>query len=551
VSLSFNALDQSTPSGTELGHIRSPWARYALYAVLLLVLIFFAVIRVRLRAMPLERDEGEYAYSGQLILDGIPPYQFSYNMKLPGTYLFYSLIMAIGGQTPTAIRIGVLLVNTATSFLVFLLGKRLHGLVTGVVAGCTYALLSTRSSVLGFQGHATHFVTLTAVAGILLILYALETDRIEKNRLWLFFTGGLLLGLSIMMKQHGLFFALFAELYVLWIGYTQRPRIPFRDLFFRAGWTAVGIVLPFGLTCLILFHYGVFREFWFWTVLYGRAYASETGLGQGWKMIRAVGPWMARPFIISEIACVGLASLLWSEKVRRYAPFTLGLLFFSAIAVLPGYYFRPHYFILMLPAVALWTGIGVAATQEMIEKQRWRWAAGVPFLVFAIAFYFCVRGQRKFLFNKWNPDLALHDSSGCGDGCAEDKQAADYVKANSAPQDTVAVLGSEPAIYFYSHRHSATGYIYMYALTEPQVYAQQMRQEMISEVETARPNMVVYVDNSESWWNLGSSKETAYLEPLLGWVQSQYQLVQQIPIAGKAKHQWGDHAAFYIYRRRD
>ena len=26
--------------------------------------------------MPLERDEGEYAYAGQLILQGIPPYNF-------------------------------------------------------------------------------------------------------------------------------------------------------------------------------------------------------------------------------------------------------------------------------------------------------------------------------------------------------------------------------------------------------------------------------------------------------------------------------------------
>lgn len=35
---------------------------------------------------PLERDEGEYAYAGQLMLQGIPPYQLAYNMKLPGTY---------------------------------------------------------------------------------------------------------------------------------------------------------------------------------------------------------------------------------------------------------------------------------------------------------------------------------------------------------------------------------------------------------------------------------------------------------------------------------
>ena len=41
-----------------------------MFAVLALV----AVARLRLLAFPLERDEGEYAYAGQLILQGIPPY---------------------------------------------------------------------------------------------------------------------------------------------------------------------------------------------------------------------------------------------------------------------------------------------------------------------------------------------------------------------------------------------------------------------------------------------------------------------------------------------
>ena len=40
-------------------------------------------IRIRLLGIPLERDEGEYAYAGQLMLQGIPPYEFAYNMKLP------------------------------------------------------------------------------------------------------------------------------------------------------------------------------------------------------------------------------------------------------------------------------------------------------------------------------------------------------------------------------------------------------------------------------------------------------------------------------------
>src|ERR1700678_1211250 len=81
------------------------------FAILLAVIVLFGVIRWRLADMPLERDEGEYAYSGQLILQGIPPYQLAYNMKLPGTYAAYAAILAIFGQTARGIHLGLLLIN--------------------------------------------------------------------------------------------------------------------------------------------------------------------------------------------------------------------------------------------------------------------------------------------------------------------------------------------------------------------------------------------------------------------------------------------------------
>ncbi|MBK9503591.1 MAG: hypothetical protein IPO06_30270 [Leptospiraceae bacterium] len=69
------------------------------WLLLSLVLIFVSVVRYRLFDFPLERDEGEYAYMGQLLLQGIPPYKLAYNMKLPGTYGMYALIMKLFGES--------------------------------------------------------------------------------------------------------------------------------------------------------------------------------------------------------------------------------------------------------------------------------------------------------------------------------------------------------------------------------------------------------------------------------------------------------------------
>ena len=82
-------------------HTRS---HFIAYALLTLTLLFTFAIRFHLRNIPLERDEGEYAYAGQLMLEGIPPYQLAYNMKLPGTYAAYAVILAIFGQIPSGIH---------------------------------------------------------------------------------------------------------------------------------------------------------------------------------------------------------------------------------------------------------------------------------------------------------------------------------------------------------------------------------------------------------------------------------------------------------------
>ena len=117
-----------------------PSRKFAL-AILLLVITLFGVIRYRLRDMPLERDEGEYAYSGQLMLQGIPPYKLAYNMKLPGIYAAYAAVMAIFGETPAGIHLGLLLVNAASVVLLYLLASLLFGRLAGIIAACSYALL--------------------------------------------------------------------------------------------------------------------------------------------------------------------------------------------------------------------------------------------------------------------------------------------------------------------------------------------------------------------------------------------------------------------------
>src|SRR5712675_1919742 len=148
----------------DISHKALPFG-WGLLAVIVFGLVL--VIRIRLLEIPLERDEGEYAYAGQLMLQGIPPYKLAYNMKFPGTYAAYAAIMSIFGQTITGIHLGLLLVNAATILLVFLLGRQLVNSLVGLAAGMSYAVLSVSPSVLGLASHATNFVMLPVLGGTL------------------------------------------------------------------------------------------------------------------------------------------------------------------------------------------------------------------------------------------------------------------------------------------------------------------------------------------------------------------------------------------------
>src|SRR5207253_6149299 len=94
-----------------------------------LIVVLFA--RIRLLGLPLERDEGEYAYTGQLLLAGISPYKLAYSMKFPGTSAVYAFLMSIFGDSISGIHLGLILVNLLTAGLIFFLGRELLGELGG------------------------------------------------------------------------------------------------------------------------------------------------------------------------------------------------------------------------------------------------------------------------------------------------------------------------------------------------------------------------------------------------------------------------------------
>jgi len=516
-----------------LPEARDRWPSYWSYGLLLIVVSFFGFIRVRLLSFPLERDEGEYAYAGQLMLHGIVPYQFCYTMKLPGTAAAYAIIEAIFGQTPAGIHWGLLLVNSATIVLVYFLAARLFGKLAGVVAGATFALLSIEPTVLGFAGHATQFVVLPAVGGILILLKAMESQKLA-----LFFWSGVLLGLAVLMKQPGIFFVFFGIFYLMQCQW--KWPLDWRRLGLQEATLLFGAILPLALTFLIMLRAGVFQKFWFWTFSYASKYGTALRLSDGLRELWDSGWYVVRPAIpLWVIAGAGLVTMFWDSKTRKHFLFAASFLVFSFAAVCPGLYFRNHYFVLMLPAVSLLCAGAVrAGTNLFIESRSTQKWAALPGAIFLLALVFCIVPQREFFF-EIDPLTACRKLYATNP-FAEALQISDFIKSHSTAEDRIAVIGSEPEIYFYSGRLSATGYVYMYPLTEVQPFASTMQKEIISEVEKARPRFVVFVDTPLSWL-LHADSDTTIILWAEKYVQTGYQLAGIIDmLAAGSQYHWED-----------
>jgi hypothetical protein len=509
--------------------------RAAPWLALALILCSAAAVRVRLLDVPLERDEGGYAYFGEQMLEGVPPFASGYTMHLPGTTTAYAVAMAAFGRTARGARLGLLVANALAILFVFLLSRLASGSLGAVAAAATYAVLSVSPEVLGPFGHANHFVTLFGVAG----LWALGRAQVSGRLAW-FAGAGLLLGLAPVMKQSGAVFPAFAVCWLAWSRWRAGPearRTSARQAAVLVGASMAGLALTLGLLALS----GVLPKAWYWVFTYAGAYSGMETAADG---LRNLGSRLSRLLPVSIgfvlLSLVGLALPEPAGEAQRPLAgraFPAALLAATFAAACPGWYFRHHYFIPMLPAVALLCGRAVAALASGGTARRVAAAAAVT-----AACVQSLAAQRDVLFRLSPVDVARQVYG--ANPFPESVEVARYLAAHTGASDRIAILGSEPQILFYAHRRSATGYLYLYPLVEPNPLGPAMKDELIREVVAAQPRYVVWVDVPSSW-----TFRVAAAEPLVRWagnfLESSYVLDGRVAILGprRTEYAWGEEAA--------
>jgi hypothetical protein len=515
---------------TVQGNKNKEQSRYSWY-ILAGLIAFVACVRFRLFSTPFERDEGEYAYIGQLFLQGIAPFKAAFTMKLPGTSFMYAVFMLFFGQTVTAIHLGLLIINSISIILIFLLARRWFSTYAGIISAGSFALSSLSPAVFGFAAHATHFVMCFSLAGLLILDIALE-----KKGQTLFFFSGFSFGCAFLMKQPGLFF-FFLSISIL-VFHKITHKIEWKKISWFAIILAGGFVIPVLLLLLVILLGGTFDKFWFWIVQYSSQYGSLIEIKQGIPLLLSVllTIWEDLP-IICILTCIGFVLLLAKRHHTSTAAKLLLFTIFSILAVMPGFYFRPHYFVLILPVCSMLIG-SVFYYIDKISKQRYVWKLSLV-LVLIAAIFENVNGNYKYYFT--TPPTEIVQQYYWGNYFSESIVISNFLASHTAPEERIAVLGSEPQMYFYSKRHSVSGHIYMYGMMEPQPYARLMQDEMIADIERNQPKYIVYTRSRFSW-AAKSTSDTHIFRWTEGYTKQYYHPVCMVyPVDYfTVRYAWGD-----------
>ncbi len=499
-----SAVAEGTPPAIRDSHILDPgrftWKRIL---PLSLVVLFSLVLRINIAAIPLERDEGEYAYIAQRWLAGDLPYRDAFDQKPPGIFVVYAMMVALGGTSVHAIHwlshtplLGVI------AFL-YLIGRRLFAHSTGWISGLLVIVLVLDSYVLGNAANTELFAILPLTAGMYFAIRAGERASVRNSLIV-----GLCGGLALCFKQVVLPIVAFQCAWVVgsqWLnrhgsGNQSSPGKPVfpvpsessraASVLIHAGLLAAGLLAVLVPTSLYFVLHGAWAEFYDCVIGHNLAYSSQVPLRfYGpilWNTVKGFG--FAQGPILA-LAVWGVVAA-WKRREAAMRPclwWWLG----SIVAISVGGIYREHYFILIMPVTALLAAYGLRELAPILEPKRQHWQSGVASGLAVLAVCWPVYRQRTIYFGG-SAEMACRIIYG-GNPFFESRPLANLLKSNSTSDDKVFVFGSEPQILFYAERKSASRYIFVYPLMGNSNDARERQLSVIADLRREMPKFIVWV----------------------------------------------------------
>ncbi|MDD5259304.1 MAG: glycosyltransferase family 39 protein [bacterium] len=472
---------------------------------LLLVIAFSILIRLPYLSVPLERDEGGYAYIAWGIEHGEIPYRDSFDHKPPLIYFIYLLTFKVFGYSVEAIHFFLILWVLAEVVLIYLLSWQLfHKQSLSLMAAAIFSLMASEPCVFGFTANTEIFMLLPIIGSYILLLKSEEKQSVK----WLI-PCGLLSGIACMIKPVGVHN--FAGI-ILYLSYQALKAHDLKRLAKQLLYLVSGFIL---IPALLLFYFWSRRavpDFIYGT--FGYNLVNYMAIGGSLFDLRVLMIfWRRLVFILKSDLLFWLFCLyafISGFKMDRKKTILLVVWFvMSFLGVSAGKRFFPHYFLQITPPLAIGAAWGLWKLLDQdikICKSHWLRVILSGALI-ALSIYIPWQANYRYLF-QYTPEQISQSIYG-RNPFVEAWQIAGYVATQTSPSDTVAILGSEPEILYYAKRKSASKYIYFYhifwRIDQTEVLA--IQREVVREVENNKPKYIIAVNIVSSVGKPGNAPE--------------------------------------------
>ncbi len=465
------------------------WTANRIWLAWIGIIAVFVLMRATIINIPLERDEGEYAYIAQQAMHGAVPYRDAFDQKPPGIFAIYTAGMFIFGRSAEAIHFFMFLCTLGTMGLLYRLVRRLCGTGAGLLAALVLGIITAEKGVLGSAANTEIFMLLPLVGSLLCLV-----PKEGRPGWWRIVGAGALAAAACWIKQVAAMDAAFLALWLVVAHFSGSERRGFGRLILEEGALILGAVLATAPVIIYFYATGAMKDFIYCVFTYNISYATTNidVLDRGWgPFADKFGKILAGDGLLWAALAAGLVWLAARGR-RKLLLYFAGFLTLSFVGVCIGGYFRPHYFLQIAPAVAALAGLGLAWLLGRIagageRTGRWLGYAAVTVAVVALPVY----ANRDILFaaSPATASVILYGPT----PFVFSSELGKEVEEHTQPGDTILVAGTEPQIAFFSRRKNATRYIFFNPLAAPKGTPglEENQKQALDEIRRAKPKVIV------------------------------------------------------------
>jgi hypothetical protein len=507
-------------SPTPAGLTALPW-----WLALGIIATVYVLLRINAIGIPLDRDEGVFAYAGQRILEGELPFRDVVDHKPPGVFYLYALALLLVPPTPEGVHRFLHAYNFLTLLAVWFLMKRLFPSRWAPFCGAfCFAIFSASPAIQGFTASAEMLMLLPIVISLLLTVVAAT-----QPSKWLLLASGAAGAVACWIKPTAVASIAFVVVYLAVSAWrTNSAGSPSKGALLRVFWWCAGGAIVTGAVAAYFAAAGIFPAFVYWSFTHSLAYANQVTVSETIsRWIKAMGTIARGDFAIGSL---GLLTAFWYLRRRRdESLFVLGFLLFSLAGTVPGFAY-PHYFAQAAPAVAIASGWALAIFFRLSSA----WFRPLTAAAAAVALVLIPVWVHADYFLERSPDLISRRIFG-SNPFPESAELSEYLASRTSAQDRIFIFGSEPQILIQAKRKSATPFVIIYPLMSEYPRYLEFQERVWQDVVKSSPAyiLVVNIPTSTLWDGRADLKIQERLGEL---IQTRYQFEAVMPVHAPKGH---------------